>query len=138
MNTLAESERQYTSYSAQYLADIAAGKANPFATLESQSECIQAMWGALAKMGISVWDTDEKGGYARPKGEVGSAVYYLNAIADQSQRIFQAMVALNHPLYDALENDNERAFELLKPELLRRAAARQADHDAAMRPRGRE
>lgn len=128
-----DNEPQYTSYSAQYLADIVAGKANPFATLESQSECIQAMWGALAKMGISVWDTDDKGHHIRPKGDVGSAVYYLNAVADQSQRMFEALVALNHPLYDALENGNERAFELLKPELLRRAAARQADWDRSTR-----
>lgn len=128
-----QSERQYTSYSAQYLADIAAGKENPFATLESQGECIQAMWGALAKMGIPVWDIDEKGQHTRLKGKVGSVVYYLNAIDDRSQRIFEAMVALNHPLYDALENGDDRAFELLKPELLRRAAARQADWDKTMR-----
>lgn len=79
---------------------IERSRENPFIVLESLGECAGSMWSALARAGIETGLAGE-----RPRFPVGSAGYYLEAIEDKTQRLFQTLARLLPANYAWSEGD---------------------------------
>jgi len=97
----------YESISARFAAEVLNGDENPFHTIEGQGECIQMLWSLLAKQGIEVWAKNERGANVRPSGEVGTLVYYVNAVDQYNHKLLNYFAAILPDLHDFAEGETE-------------------------------
>ena len=113
------------SPSAKMVMEITEGKENPFWTIEALQENLGMVWTKLAENGIDVWD--RSGTFlTRPKGKPGELIYYLNAVDEYAQKIFQHFAALDHDVYKASDGDEE-AFKRMQQRLAIIAARHQKE-----------
>ena len=114
------------SFSAKTVEAVRDGEENPFWTIEAIGEHVGACWGALAKMGIKVWEDRDDKRLVRERGEVGSITYHLRAIDEYQQSVFNAIAALL-PDIKRMSEGETTALNKLKLELTQLAERHQRE-----------